>query len=222
VLPPADAIALLRAVAGPGHGAGGDPLLAQIAGLCGRLPLALRIAATLIRHRRSWTLERLAGKLREHQQELGGFTDGDRSLTAVFDLSYHTLTGDQQRAFRHLGLIPGPDIDTYAAAALLDTDPARAEPLLQDLADNNLLAEPVADRYQMHDLIRLYAHTRAAQDAAPLRDDAVARLLDYYQHTAARAETLIARYPPAPARRSWPGPRPRAARPRERPCLAAN
>ena len=204
VLSPADAIALLRTVAGPDRVPGDDPVLPEVAELCGRLPLALRIAATLIRHRPAWSLAHLAGKLREIQPGLGVFFDGDRSLTAVFDLSYHALTGHQQLLFRHMGLIPGPDIDAYAAAALIDTDRADAERLLQNLVDHNLLAESAAGRYQMHDLIRLYAHSQADHDPAQLREGAVGRLLDYYQHTAARADTLITRRPrPEP-----PGPVP--------------
>jgi hypothetical protein len=56
VLPKADAVALLRTVAGPGRTAAGDPLLGQVAEWCGNLPLALRIVGSLLRHRPSWTL----------------------------------------------------------------------------------------------------------------------------------------------------------------------
>src|SRR6202035_5228426 len=50
LLSPPDAVALLRAVAGPGR-IPDDPLAGELAGLCGYLPLALRIAASLLRHR---------------------------------------------------------------------------------------------------------------------------------------------------------------------------
>ena len=43
------------------------------------------------------------------------------SVAAAFDLSYQDLTPGQQRLFRRLGLLPGPDFDAYAAAALDDT-----------------------------------------------------------------------------------------------------
>jgi tetratricopeptide (TPR) repeat protein len=195
VLPVADAMTLLRTVAGPGRIPADDPLLREVAELCGRLPLALRIAATLLRHRRSWSLAHLADKLRVSQPELAGFFDGDRSLAAVFDLSHRALTDEQQWLLRHVGLIPGPDIDAYATAALIDTDPGTAERLLQDLVDHNLLAEPAPGRYQMHDLIRAHTHTPAAHHPADQTEAALGRLLDYYQHTAARADALIAPYP---------------------------
>jgi len=55
----------------------------------------------------------------------------------------------------------------------------------------------------MHDLIREHARTLASRlDPGNDRDQATTRLLDYYQHTAARADALItrqARPPPAAA-----------------------
>ena len=63
VLPQVDAVALLRSVAARGRELPLDPLLAEIADLCGRLPLALRIAAALLRHRPAWSLEHLAALL---------------------------------------------------------------------------------------------------------------------------------------------------------------
>jgi DNA-binding SARP family transcriptional activator/tetratricopeptide (TPR) repeat protein len=199
VLPVPDAIAMFCQVAGLTRIQVGDPLLQEISELCGRLPLAVCIAGALLRHRPAWSLEYLAGRLRVAQQGLAVFFDGDRDLTAVFDLSYQALAEEQQRLFRGLGLIPGLDIDAYATAALLATDPAQAERWLGDLVDHNLLAEPAPGRYQMHDLTR--AHARALAETGPVDDQQAAsgRLLDYYQCTAGRAESLIARFPkPAP------------------------
>ena len=194
VLPIDDAVALFREAAGGGRTVADDPLLEQIALLCGCLPLALRIAAALIRHRPAWSLDHLVDKLRAARPDLAPFSDGDRDLGSVFDLSLQTLDADRRLLFRRLGLIPGPDTDGYAAAALLDAAPPRADRLLQDLVDHNLLSEPVPGRYRMHDLIR--AHARALAEAEPPagRDAALDRLLDYYQHTAARADARVARY----------------------------
>ena len=62
----------------------------------------------------------------------------------------------------------------------------------------------------MHDLLRRYARDRAA--AGPGSDQAVERLLDYYQHTAARAEDRLARQtrpgPPPATPAALPLPRP--------------
>ena len=177
VLPPADAVTLLRVVAGAERVAADDPAAREIAELCGRLPLALRIAAALLRQRPSWSLEYFADRLREVQ--------------AAFDLSYQGLDALHQRLFRLLGAIPGPDFDEYAAGALVDAAPSDVVRKLKDLADLNLITEHSPGRYQMHDSIRAYAQAIADTD----RVAALGRLLDYYQHTANRAEALVARYP---------------------------
>lgn len=201
VLSPPEAVALLRSVATRGHELAPDPLLAEIAELCGRLPLALRIAAALLRHRPAWSPEHLASLLRDQRQRLGTLFDGERDLTAVFELSYRNLGEPGQRLFRRLGLLPGPDADAHAAAALTATPPDDAAALLEDLVDHNLLMQHAPGRYRMHDLLRLYARTLTAEsDGAGSRESALERLLDHYQHTAARAEDLVTRFPgPAPA-----------------------
>jgi len=206
VLPADQAVALLRVVAGPRHNAVDDAVFEQIADLCGRLPLALRIAGGLLRHRSAWTAQHLVDKLREGRPGLDFFRDGERDLTAVFELSYRALPNGQRLSFRRLGLLPGPDCDDYAAAALLECDPADAEWSLQDLVDHHLLSEPTIGRYQMHDLIRQHAQSLAERDPAANRAAALDRLMGYYQHTAERADARIARYArstpsgPAPAR----------------------
>jgi DNA-binding SARP family transcriptional activator/tetratricopeptide (TPR) repeat protein len=199
VLPPADAITLLRVVAGPEHEAADDRVLAEIAWLCGYLPLALRIAAALLRHRPAWTPEHLALLLRDRRQRIGALSDGEHDLGAVFDMSYGSLTATLQYLFRSLGLVPGQDVDAYAAAALVDTDPAHASRLLEDLTDHNLLIQQAPGRYRLHDLMRLHARGLADGDPLPDRDRALDRLLDYYERAASRADALIARHKPAPA-----------------------
>jgi DNA-binding SARP family transcriptional activator/tetratricopeptide (TPR) repeat protein len=200
VLPSADAITLLRVVAGPKHVAADDRVLAEIARLCGYLPLALRIAAALLRHRPAWTPEHLAVVLRDRRQRISALSDGEHDLGAVFDMSYGSLTATLQYLFRSLGLVPGQDVDAYATAALVDTDPALATRLLEDLTDHNLVIQQVPGRYRLHDLMRLHARGLADGDPLPERDRALDRLLDYYERTASRADALIARRPkPVPA-----------------------
>jgi DNA-binding SARP family transcriptional activator len=206
VLPEPDAITLLRTAAGPGRATADDPAVAAIVGLCGHIPLALRMAAALMRNRPAWNPEYLADKLRAARTRLDALFDGDRGLSVLFDLSSQILNGDQRRLYCYLGRTPGPEIDACAAAALLDTDAAAAERLLQQLVDHNLVLEPSAGRYRMHDLIRAHARALASPDPAP-GEAALERLLDYYQHTARRADDRIARY----ARPGPPGPAPAQA-----------
>ena len=200
-LPAGQAAALLvRLVGRPGL-ALDDPAVGELAGLCGYLPLAIGMVARQLHHHPAWTAAGRAAELAAAGGRLELMATENRSVAAAFDLSYADLTGQQQRLFRRLGLHPGGDIDGYAAAALDDTDLGAARRGLEALYDQCLLTEPAAGRYRMHDLIRAHARALAGRiDPDGDRDQATGRLLDYYQHTAARAHALIARQArPAPA-----------------------
>jgi tetratricopeptide (TPR) repeat protein len=214
VLPTAESVALFQQIAGPDRVA--DPALAeQAATLCAGLPVALRIAAALLRHRSSWSLEYLVGRLSSASPGLAPFADGERELAAIFDLSLAALPEEHGVLYRRLALIPGADTDAYAAAALLGTDPPRAERLLEDLLDHNLLIQQLPGRYRWHDLIRAHARALAQDEPAADRDAALDRLFDYYQHTAGRADVAIARFPRAAPEGAAPDHAPALAEPEE-------
>jgi nucleoside phosphorylase/tetratricopeptide (TPR) repeat protein len=203
VLAPEEAVALLHKAARLDDRPRDEVLLARAAELCGRLPLALLIAGALLRTGgRAWNLPVLIDHLtaRRPGRELAGYGDEARSLQAVFDLSYRTLSEEQRLLFRRLGLLPGPEIDAYAAAALLETDVDEADRLLHRLADHSLLAGAAPGRYRLHDLVRAHACSLAVTlDRGAERQAAQGRLLHYYAHTAQCASAPIARLPrPAP------------------------
>ena len=195
ILPPVDAIALLRHNTGDSRLAGQPPeLVAELVELCGRLPLAIRIAAARLRSHPTWDLDHLVRRLRDQQHRLAELEAGQRSVTAALDLSYQDLDADEQRTYRLLGLHPGSDIEPYAAAALLDTTLHEAGRALEQLMEAHLLQEPVPGRYLFHDLVRAHAaHTANRTETSHDGHAALDRLLDYYRHTAAVA--MDAAYP---------------------------
>ena len=200
-LPADQAAGLLVRLAGrPGLGAG-DPGVAEITRLCGYLPLAIGMVARQLRHHPAWTAAGRAAELAAAAGRLELMATENVSVAAAFDLSYADLDPDLQRLFRRLGLHPGAEADQYAAAALDGTEPVAARRGLEALYDQYLLTEPAPGRYRMHDLIREHARALADRlDPDRDRDLASGRLLDYYQHIAARAEALIARQTrPGPA-----------------------
>ncbi len=200
-LPADQAAALLVRLAGrPGLGAA-DPGVAEITRLCGYLPLAIGMLARQLQHHPAWTAAGRAADLAATAARLELMATENLSVAAAFNLSYEDLSADQQRLFRRLSLHPGIDADEYAAAALDGTPLAAARRGLEALYDQYLLTEPAPGRYRMHDLIREHARALADRlDPDRDRDRATARLLDYYQHAAARAEALIARHTrPGPA-----------------------
>jgi tetratricopeptide (TPR) repeat protein/transcriptional regulator with XRE-family HTH domain len=200
-LPPGDAAALLVRLAGRPGLSPEDPAVAAIIRLCGYLPLAIGMVARQLYHHPAWTAAGRAAELASARDRLELMATENLSVAAAFDLSYANLAPDQQRLFRRLGLHPGADLDAYAAAALDGADLAAARRGLEALYDQYLLDEPAQGRYRLHDLIREHARALADRhDSGPDRDSALSRLLDYYQHTSARASALITRQVrPAPA-----------------------
>ncbi|MFI0261175.1 AfsR/SARP family transcriptional regulator [Streptomyces sp. NPDC017056] len=164
----------------------------DVVGACGFLPLAIRIAASRLAARRTWTVSVLARKLADERRRLDELRAGDLAVNSTFELGYKQLEPRQARAFRLLGLADGPDISLAAAAALLDMDTDSAEVLLESLVDTSLLESAAPGRYRFHDLVRLYARSCAERDEQPPaeREAALSRLLDFYLATAAHMYTL--------------------------------
>ena len=191
-LPPGEAADLfIRLAARPSLQPGHHPV-AEVARLCGYLPLAIRLVAAGIRHHPAWTVSDLAAELATARDRLAAMQAEDVSVAAAFDLSYRDLSSVQQRLFRRLGLHPGADIDAYAAAALDDTDLHATRRRLSELYNHNLIGEPTRGRYRLHDLLREHAQALAAADDAVKKQAAIDRLLDYYLHTAVAAGRHIA------------------------------
>jgi tetratricopeptide (TPR) repeat protein len=181
-----DSTGLLAAAAGEA-GLAADPAAAEVVELCGRLPVAIRLAGSRLRQHPDWTVRTLAdrlGAVRRRLPELGAGGE----VAAAFTLSYQQLRPDQQQLFRLLGLLPGPDIDGYAAAELAALPLPAAERILEELLDVHLLSQRVPDRYTFHDLLREHAQQLAlADEPAGERAAAQRRLLDYQLVAAATA-----------------------------------
>jgi tetratricopeptide (TPR) repeat protein/transcriptional regulator with XRE-family HTH domain len=168
--------------------AGSPDEVTEVVRLAGFLPLAISLLARLFARHQSWTLADLAAETRASLLTL---TAEHESVAAAFEVSYRHLDPARQRMFCLLGLHPGTSFDGYAAAALAGTSLNEAAALLDGLHGEGLLTETGHRRYGMHDLLRRYARDLAA--GLPGGEQAMERLLDYYQHTAALAGDRMAR-----------------------------
>jgi DNA-binding SARP family transcriptional activator/tetratricopeptide (TPR) repeat protein len=192
-----EAVRMLTARIGADRVAAEPGAAGQIAALCGRLPLALAVAAARAEARPDFPLTALTTELRDRTGVLDALDAGEpaASVRAVFSWSYCQLSGEAARMFRLLGLHPGPDISAPAAASLTAADELGARRLLAELTRTHLLAEHLPGRYALHDLLRAYAADRARDtDSEPDRAAAVGRVLDHYLHTARDAASMV--HPP--------------------------
>lgn len=195
-LPEPEAVALLRAVTKGYRPEDDADKLAELAHLCARLPLALRIAAERAASHPHMQLDDLISDLRDESALWDalstGIDDEAEAIRSVFTWSYRALPTHSARLFRLLGLHPGAAFSLPAAAALGEATPSRTRQLLDDLVGAHLLEQTAPDRFQFHDLLRAYA-TDLAQSEEPSdqRQAARRRVLSWYLHTADAAQTWL-------------------------------
>jgi tetratricopeptide (TPR) repeat protein len=166
----------------------------EIIAACAGLPLALSMVAARAAANSRLPLAELAEELRETRGRLPalGGDDTRTDLRAVFSWSYRALSAPAARLFRLLGLHAGPDIGVSAAASLAGLGVPEVRALLAELASAHLIADRGRGRFTFHDLLRAYAGELAvADDPAGERREAIRRVLDYYLHTAYRADEML-------------------------------
>ncbi|WP_250213534.1 ATP-binding protein [Acrocarpospora catenulata] len=193
----ADSLDLIRNVTAPYRKADSPAELAELARLCARLPLALRIAGERAASRPWMPLRDLIRDLRDESALWDALTaeDGDEAdaVRTVFAWSYRALPEPAARSFRLLGLHPGPEFGAPAAAATVGSTPEQVRQILDLLVGAYLLEQTAPDRYEFHDLMRAYAMDQAAaEESAESRHAVLRRVITWYLHSAARAQERLA------------------------------
>ncbi|MFV2197701.1 ATP-binding protein [Nocardiopsis sp. LOL_012] len=184
-LSPEQAVDLLTGVIG-GHRETDTPHeVAELARLCGQLPLALRIAAERAASRPHMPLHDLIQDLRDESALWDALAIDDEeeahAVRSVFAWSYRVLDERAARLFRLLGLHPGTDFGTDAAAVLADTAEREARRTLDLLVGAHLVEQTGPDRFRFHDLLRSYSQAQLRQEESPgEREAALERLLRWY------------------------------------------
>lgn len=136
---------------------------------CGRLPLALRVAAGRIsaapdidRAVEEFPDCHLLGKL-----DVPG--DEESSVRKVFEWSYQALPPRAAAMFRAIGRHGGPDISLADAACRADMDEVTARRALATLLEAGMLEQPAADRFRCNTLLFAYARELAGAPQHPLQ-----------------------------------------------------
>jgi len=167
--------------------------VAELARLCGGLPVALRVCGAQLAGSRagkpiSWLTRRLADDASRLQRL--SFGPGN-SLQAVFDDAYRALPGPEAGLYRRLGLHPGPNFTAPIAAVASQTDVAVAEDLLDRLCQAHLI-EDRGERFRFHDLLREHAQQVAERDEpVTVRERAVRSVIGFLVASAQRMDHAI-------------------------------
>ncbi|MGV9992839.1 NACHT domain-containing protein [Streptomyces sp. NPDC003374] len=146
---------------------------------CGRLPLALRIAAALLKRKRHWTVGKLADVLTDERTRLAKLADGSLDVRGSFEISYRGLPEAEARAFRVLSQLPLSRFKARHAGVFLQVPEGRAEELLELLVDAQLV-ETSDGHFRYHDLLKLFAREYCATAGDDPGGEHVARFLDVY------------------------------------------
>ncbi|WP_181785140.1 NB-ARC domain-containing protein [Streptomyces phytophilus] len=183
---------LLTRTVGERRTAAETDAVAGLVGLCAGLPIALSIAAARLVTRPQWPIARIVQELADEQRRLKALAMEEITVLSVFDLSYDGLPPQTARAYRWLGLHPGPDLSLNAAAAALQHSLEDTTALLENLIDASILEATGPDRYHFHDLVRLHARHRAQKEDSPhTRNAVIRRLLEHYLAFAAAAAQTV-------------------------------
>jgi tetratricopeptide (TPR) repeat protein len=172
----------------------------RIGQLCGGLPLALQIVASILKADPSRAPGALEADLTVEHERLDRlqYDDGSGrstpSVAAAFGLSYKMLDELTARVFRLMSLNSGPEFATEAAAVLADLPVKEVREVLSSLARAHLLEPASAGRWRMHDLLRLYAHRLCNDD--PLAEAARRRMFTYYSGRTTAAVLWLLVEPP--------------------------
>lgn len=149
---------------------------ARIVARCGRLPLALAVAAARAAMNPGFSLAEIADELSD--------LDALDGLRSAFSWSYGALTPGAARLFRLMAAAPGPDLGLAAAASLAGVSPREVRPLVTELTRASLAAEHRPGRFALHDLLRVYGAELGAREEVLT---SYRRLLDHHLGSAVTA-----------------------------------
>ncbi len=145
--------------------------LARTVTLCGHHPLALRLAATRLRDRPSWTVPDLADRLSTPEGRTALLRTADRDLMSVLALSRTRLPAEAQRLAHLLARHPSTTHDIEAACAITGLAAPLVEHLLDTLLDHNLADEPTPAHVALPLLVRDCAQSWNPPKAPQLQEN---------------------------------------------------
>jgi tetratricopeptide (TPR) repeat protein len=139
----------------------------EIVKLCGGLPIAIRITAATLKQQ-IWARKSLQDYAQElaiestrlsklENENVEAAIPGQGSVRASFNLSYQTLSEEEQQLFRYAGGLPGVNFGLKILAVVMDRKESLIEAGLGRLLESQVLESRGDDRFGWHDLMRLFA-----------------------------------------------------------------
>ncbi|WP_127505987.1 AAA family ATPase [Actinoplanes solisilvae] len=162
------AVAMLEGLLGPSRTAV-TRSVHDLAELCDRLPLALRIAAARLMCRPAWPVTALTERLANEDRRLDQLSTAGLCLRASLACSTDLLSASGAsedrlalRTFDGLGALRTGPFDVVAAARAVGLPADLTERAMERLVEVNLVDGSLPGHYVLPELIRLFAAERAA------------------------------------------------------------
>jgi DNA-binding SARP family transcriptional activator len=153
-----DAVALLARIVGPRKVETEPQAAAELAELCARMPLALRIVANRTATRPHWALSAWVELLSDRKNRLAELSTVDGDVRASIQVSVEQLARsgkETERAAAELLPLLGAEITTTEAARLTSWPKPLAAQALEELVDAQLLYSPTPGTYAHYGLVDL-------------------------------------------------------------------
>jgi DNA-binding SARP family transcriptional activator len=170
VFEPHQAVELIGRIAGVQRVAAEPETAERIAGMCGYLPLAVRIAGARLAARPHWPLSRLADDLTDEGSRLDELSHDDLEVRGSLIASLRGLSAAGLRALRLLAELDVPRFPSWVVASALAVSVKEAEKLIDTLVDARLLEVAVPGGapwgcYRFHNLVRTVAREQTVRTA---------------------------------------------------------
>lgn len=183
-----ESVELLSGVVGEARIAAEPQAAKSLAGISGRLPLAVRLIGGRLTARPNWPIQHLVTLLEDEERRLDSFGSDETgvraSIASSVDFLEHSerpLDREAARALPLLSIPDGSDLVVAVAGRILELPAHRTEAILDRLVDLNLMEAVAPERYRFHDLIRAFGRERSDDTLDQDQRDAVLeRVLRFY------------------------------------------
>ena len=160
-----------------------DEFLQRLAEVCGYVPLAMCIAASLVHNHHD------PGEILKHLEvqpltALNKDSEGNQFLYTVINASYKYLSAEQKDTLLRLSIFEG-DFSENAAKAILSGNDIRQKTLLTDLVNRCLLKTSGKDRYSIHSLIRKSLIEQSESEEKRAKSEKL--MVEYFLHLCAKS-----------------------------------
>ncbi|MDV7220141.1 tetratricopeptide repeat protein [Streptomyces prunicolor] len=170
-----------------------DASIQQLCELCGHLPLALNIAAAVVKGDPYLNVGDFLEELQEAKSRLDVLQYGDTAVRAALEVSFGHLEEDLRDPFCRISINPGSQISEEIAGVLMGVSTPRARTVLRRLSQVSLISRsPSLSQWRMHDLVYLFSSEKSEEVVnSAERAECFTRMAERYYVISDEADSIL-------------------------------